>query len=180
MMSVAAFEPLAVDLRDGRRATVRAIGPGDADKLQAAVRAFSTTTSYYRFFSPIKELSAKMLEKATRPDPERELQLVAVVGEGADERIVAGARYSAVAAKPSECEFAIAVVDGWHGLGLARPLLEALMRTARDRGFRGMEGYVLATNAPMLRLAKRLGFREGPSDEGASVRRVHRDLGALV
>jgi hypothetical protein len=31
----------------------------------------------------------------------------------------------------------------------------------------------------MLGLAKRLGFREGPSDEGASVRRVHRDLGTL-
>jgi GNAT superfamily N-acetyltransferase len=178
-MGDSVFEPITLVLRDGRRATVRSIRPDDADKLQAAVRAFSTRTSYYRFFSPIKELSAKMLERATRPDAERELQLVAVVGAGADEKIVAGARYAAIATSLADCEFAIAVVDGWHGLGLARALLETLMRAARDRGFTGIEGYVLATNAPMLGLAKRLGFREGPSDEGASVRRVHRDLGTL-
>lgn len=178
-MTDAVFEPITVELRDGRRATVRSIGPEDADKLQDAVRAFSTRTSYYRFFSPIKELSAKMLERAIRPDPKRELQLVAVVGDGADEKIVAGARYGGVATTPSDCEFAIAVVDGWHGLGLARALLETLMRAARDKGFQRMEGYVLATNAAMLGLAKRLGFREGPSDEGPSVRSVRRDLGTL-
>lgn len=175
MATDAAFEPIAIELRDGRRATLRAIGLEDAQKLQAAVRAFSTETSYYRFFSPLKELSSSMLERAIRPDPKRELQLVAVAGRGADEKIIAGARYSALVNSP-DCEFAVAVVDGWHGLGIARSLLEALMRAARERGFVRMEGSVLATNRPMLGLAKRLGFSEGPSEEGASVRTVRRDL----
>jgi GNAT superfamily N-acetyltransferase len=125
--------------------------------------------------SPLRELSAQMLERATRPDAERELQLIALAGEGAEERIVGGARYAA-AAGSADCEFAVAVLDEWHGLGLARRLLESLMRTARSRGFKRMEGYILATNGPMLGLAKRLGFKTVDSPEGPSVRKVRCDL----
>ena len=117
-----------------------------------------------------------MLERATRPDAKRELQLVAVVGEGEDEKIIGGARYAA-APNSADCEFAVAVVDEWHGLGLARRLLEALIETARARGFERMEGYILATNAPMIGLAKRLGFTPVESPEGPAVHLVRRNLG---
>jgi acetyltransferase len=116
-----------------------------------------------------------MVARATHPDAKREVQLVAVVGAGGEEKIVAGARYGATETV-GDCEFAVAVVDDWHGRGLARLLLQALMRTARDRGFARMEGYVLATNAPMLGLAKKLGFVAGKSPEGPTVRLVRRDL----
>lgn len=169
------FSPVDLQLRDGRRVTLRAIRAQDKDKLQEAVRALSVQSSYYRFFSPLRELSPQLLERATRPEQENELQLVAVVGEGSQEKIIGGARYAA-AAGSADCEFAVAVVDEWHGLGLARQLLEALMRTARARGFERMEGYILATNTRMLGLAKRLGFAEMESPEGPTVRMVRRDL----
>ena len=155
--------------------TLRAIRAQDKDKLQEAMRALSAQSSYYRFFSPLRELSPQLLERATRPEPDRELQLVAVVGEGAQEKIIGGARYAAVAGS-RDCEFAVAVVDQWHGLGLARQLLETLMRTARARGFERMEGYILATNTRMLGLAKRLGFVNVKSPEGPTVRMVRCDL----
>ena len=103
-------------------------------------------------------LPAKFLERATHPERERELQLVAVAGDGTQEKIIGGTRYAALA-DAGDCEFAVAIVDEWHGLGLARPLLETLMRIARARGFQRMEGYVLATNTRMLGLAKRLMIR---------------------
>ena len=37
-------------------------------------------------------------------------------------------------------------------------LMEALIRVARDRGLRSMEGLVLRNNPPMLRFARALGF----------------------
>lgn len=169
------FNPLDVQLRDGRHVTLRTIRTDDKEKLQEAMRALSTRSSYYRFFSPLRELSPQLLERATHPEADRELQLVAVVGEGGEEKIIGGARYAAAAAS-KDCEFAVAVVDEWHGLGLARHLLEALIRTARARGFEHMEGYILATNRPMLRLAKRLGFVDVESPEGPSVRLVRCDL----
>src|SRR5262249_57067054 len=150
----------------------------DKDRIQEALRALPTQSSYYRFFSPLRELSSQMLERATHPDEDRELQLVAVVGEGAQEKIIGGARYAAVPGS-RDCEFAVAVVDEWHGLGLARHLLETLIESARARGFERMEGYILATNARMLGLAKRLRFAEMESPEGPTVLMVRRDLGTV-
>ncbi len=170
-------EPAELRLRDGRVVTVRAIRPDDRDKLQDAVRKLSPDSRYSRFFSPLRELPPQLLERATRTDAEGELQLVAVFGAGEAEEIVGGARYAAIAGRPS-CEFAVAIVDAWHGVGLARGLLETLMNVARARGFAHMEGYVLATNVAMLALAQRLGFTPGPSSEGPSVRLVRCDLGA--
>jgi RimJ/RimL family protein N-acetyltransferase len=177
--SDAVFQPAAVRLRDGTEATLRAIRPEDADKLATAILALSPESRYSRFFAPVPRVSSQMVARATHPDAKRELQLVAVVGAGADEEIVAGARYGATETE-GDCEFAIAVVDAWHGRGLARLLLETLMRTARDRGFARMEGYVLATNGAMLGLAKKLGFVTGKSPEGPTVCLVQRDLATIA
>lgn len=169
------FAPVDVALRDGRRVTVRPIRADDAERLQDAIRALSAQSSYYRFFSPMPKLPTTLLKRATHPDPQQELQLVAVVDEGAGGKIVAGARYAAVAGT-TDCEFAVAVVDAWHGYGLARRLIQMLIESAHARGFQRMEGYVLATNVRMLGLAQRLGFTEAASDEGPTVRMIRRDL----
>jgi len=174
-----AFEPIDVRLRDGSAVTIRAIRAEDRDKLQAAISRLSPESRYSRFFSALRALPPQLLERATNPDAERELQLVAVVGEGDAVEIVAGARYAA-AAERGTCEFAVAVVDEWHGRGLARRLLEALMHAARARGFTHMEGYILATNAPMLGLAKRLGFVPAASPEGPTVALVRCELAAAT
>ena len=165
-------DPVDVELRNGRRVTLRAIEERDGDMLQEAIRSLSMESRYSRFFSPLRQLPPELLERATHPVPGRELQLVAVVGDG---RIVGGARYVALEAS-GDCEFAVAIVDEWHGLGLARRLLEMLIDRARGSGLRRMEGHVLATNVPMLTLAQRLGFAESASSEGPTVRLVRRDL----
>jgi acetyltransferase len=170
-------EAIDVTLRDGRHVTVRAVREEDKDRFQDAVRSLSSQSSYYRFFSPMRELSPKLLERATHPEPERELQLVAVTGGGPHEKIIGGARYVAIAGT-GDCEFSIAIVDEWQRFGLARPLLATLIELARERGFERMDGYVLATNVRMLALAERLDFTVMPSSEGPTVRLVRRDLRA--
>ena len=172
------FEPLAVRLRDGTAVTLRAIRAEDADKLQTAIRSLSAESQYSRFFSSMSELTPQLLDRATHPHAKSELQLVAVTGVGLHDGIIGGARYAATATE-GDCEFAVAVVDAWQGRGLARLLLETLMRTARAHGFARMEGYILATNAAMLGLASRLGFARIESPEGPTVCLVRRDLGTL-
>ena len=55
------------------------------------------------------------------------------------------------------------------------------MRAARARGFERMEGYILATNAPMLGLAKRLGFALGRGEpRSPTPSSVSRDLGTIA
>lgn len=173
------FQSLAVRLRDGTEVTIRTVRADDGDKLQTAIRSLSPESRYSRFFSAMRELTPQLLERATYPDAKRELQLVAVAGSGAEEEIIGGARYAATATD-GDCEFAVAVVDEWHRRGLARLLLETLMRLARARGFARMEGYILATNSAMLGLAKRLGFETVKSPEGPTVRLVRCDLGTVA
>jgi acetyltransferase len=54
--------------------------------------------------------------------------------------------------------------------------MDVLMDVARGRGLKVMEGEVLKTNQPMLKLVKALGFRIEPHPEDDSVRRIAREL----
>jgi GNAT superfamily N-acetyltransferase len=167
-----------VQLKDGRRVTLREVRADDTERMQAALRAMSAESRYSRFMSAVRELSPKMLEKATHPDAQCELQLVAVAVEGAQENIVGGARYAA-APGSRDCEFALALRDDWQGQGLARQLLETLMRVARARGFERMEGYILRSNAPMLGLAERLGFARVEHSDDPGVQIVRCELARI-
>lgn len=171
------FAPVVVTLRQGRRVTVRAVRPDDTERLQSAIRAMSDESRYSRFMGTLRELPPALLDLATNPRAGRDFQLVAVTGEGAEETIVAGARYSSETGS-TECEFAIALIDAWQGLGLARRLLALLMEHARASGFARMEGYILASNTRMLGLARRLGFVAVASPEDPTVRRVRCELSA--
>ena len=168
------FQPLRMTLRDGRSVTIRAIRPDDADAMRAAFERLSAETRYTRFMSAVK-LTPALLERAVQPLADRERALVAIAGEGRDATIVGGTRY--LKGRDSEtCEFAIMLADDWCGAGLASRMMRALIADARARGLKRMEGYVLATNKPMLDLARRLDFVVGVSDEGPTVRLVRLDL----
>jgi RimJ/RimL family protein N-acetyltransferase len=147
----------------------------DAGRIQAALRSMSAESRYTRFMSALREATPKMLEQATHSDSRQHLQLLAVTGEPGAESVVGGTRFDA-AEGSRDCEFAIAIVDGWQGAGLARQMLEALMRAAAERGFERMEGYILASNAPMLGLASKLGFQRVKSPEEPEVRLLRCEL----
>jgi acetyltransferase len=70
------------------------------------------------------------------------------------------------------CEFAIVVADRWQRRGLGGHMLETLIEIARSRGLRWMIGNVLATNEPMLRLARKLGFAITGNPDDATTKRV--------
>ena len=77
----------------------------------------------------------------------------------------------------STCEFAINVGSAFGGAGLARTLMTALIESAKKRGLREMEGFVLAENQPMLRLASRLGFDIAPDPDDRAIRLCRLPLG---
>jgi RimJ/RimL family protein N-acetyltransferase len=169
------FSPVRAALRDGRSVTIRAIRPDDADAMRAAFERLSAEARYARFMTPLRELNPALLRRAVQPAA-GDRALVAVVAEGAGEVVVGGARYLKTA-DDGTCEFAVTIVDDWPGVGLAGRLMRELTRDAGARGLRRMEGFVLASNRPMLDLARRLGFEIGASQEGPSVKLVWLALG---
>jgi acetyltransferase len=118
------------------------------------------------------------LERLTQIDYRQQQALLAETFVGDQALAVAEARY-VVDDSGRECEFAVVVADEWQHLGLARRLLQALVRSAAEAGLQTMAGDVLATNHAMLSLARSLGFQVlRHPDGGAQVLRVQKALSA--
>jgi RimJ/RimL family protein N-acetyltransferase len=166
---------MTVELRDGRKVTLRGIREQDKAAVLAAFHRLSPDARYTRFMMSMRDPPAALLEAALHPVPGREFTVIAVSGQGAGESIVGSARYVGAAGSDT-CEFAVTLADDWHGAGLARRLLTLLIEAAKAQGFRCMEGFVLTLNTPMRRLAKRLGFVDKPSDDDATLREVRLEL----
>jgi acetyltransferase len=153
-------------LPDGRQLTLRPIRADDADAEWDFVHRLSPDSRYFRFMTPVKDLTPAMLRRFTDIDYAREMALVAMAATPQGERQVGVARY-AILPGTRRCEFAIVVDDEWRGTGLARALMKALAEAARDHHhLETIEGVTLAENRRMVGLARSLGFdvRMDPDD----------------
>jgi RimJ/RimL family protein N-acetyltransferase len=161
--------PTTVTLRGGRKVNLHETRPQDIPALLDAFHHLCADAVYTRFMAALREPPRDLVDAILHPHPEREFALVASSADGGAECIVGSARI--VGAPESDtCEFSVAVADDWHGTGLARLLLEFLIDAAPGHQFRRMEGYVLATNTPMRRLAKKLGFADEKSEDDPTLR----------
>jgi acetyltransferase len=150
-----------IELSDGTAVTLRPIRPEDAEKEAAFVAGLSDHTRYLRFMHALHALSPDQLARFTQIDYDREMALVATVGNGDGERQIAVARYSTLP-DPQDCEFAVVVADEWQDRGLAQQLMNMLIDVARQRGYRRMVGTVLSTNRRMREFSRSLGFTVAP------------------
>jgi len=155
--------------------TVRPIRPDDIDLETEFVRKLSKETRYNRFLGGGVGLTRELLEKFTRIDFSRDMALIATATIEGAETTIGVARYARLADDVT-CEFAITVADAWQGRGIGTKLLAMLVGSARGHGIRRIIGDVLATNTPMLRLARSRGFRIEWHPEGAELRRAVLEL----
>ncbi|RDI99556.1 GNAT family N-acetyltransferase [Dyella solisilvae] len=167
--------PNLLTLRDGRTVTVREICPEDKDMLDVAFERLCKEARYSRFFATVRDVPDDILHPRAPGAHAHVVALVALSGKGEAQVMAGGARY-VTDARGETCEFAVTVADDWHGLGLARQLMETLIGIARSRRVRRMEGTVLSSNTSMRGLAKRLGFKDGPYPDDYSLRTVSLDL----
>ena len=168
-----ALYPVRARLRDGTDIVIRPIGPEDAEREQAFVRALSPESRYFRFMITLRELPPDMLYRFTHPDFQHELALVAIAGEDAASRLIGVSRCVADPNRTS-AEFALAVADEWQNRGVGTRLLCELMRAARAIGIRRIWGEILASNVRMLGLMASLGFEIEPAPHDPLLRRAAR------
>ena len=136
---------------------IRSIEVTDAALIREFVQSLSLETRYLRFMSPLKELSAQMIDLLTRADHRCDAALIGIVNPAGADRVVGVARYAANADGES-CEFAIVVADEWQRRALGSRLLSLLVDTALARGLKRIRGDMLAINAPMTAFVKAHGF----------------------
>jgi acetyltransferase len=143
---------------NGQDFFVRPIRPSDAQMMIDHFNSLSKRSVYMRFFSPLKQLSRQMLVRLTQIDYDREIALVALMGEGRDEKIIGVSRIIGYF-DGSQAEFALAISDEWQGQGIGAALLTQCLAAARNQGMKQIMGFVLSENTQMLKLGKKLGFK---------------------
>jgi len=167
------FEPVELTARNGRVVRVRAVAPADQEELLQAFERLGSQSRYMRFMHAVREANTRRLREVLASFPAKGLAIAATV-PAADGIDIVGTATFIIGADPKTCEFAISVIDDWAGAGLGRSLMALLIEAARRRGLATMEGFVLAENLPMLRLAQKLGFesKRDPDDFGVRVCRL--------
>lgn len=146
-----------VPLKNGLIVTIRAIRPDDKTRLKEAFEKLEPNSVYTRFFGYKKELTDTELQTATSVDFKSTVALVATIGSGEGEIIIAGARY-VTDISGTTAEVAFTVEEDYQGLGLASLLLKELYDIARANGVTSFEAEVLSTNTSMLHVFQKSGL----------------------
>ncbi len=140
-------------LRDGRVAHIRPIKPDDAELLVEFYSRVSAESKYYRFFSPMPELSAKDIARFTQVDYTDRVAFILTVGG----KMIAVGRYDVV--EPGQAEVAFLVEDQHQGRGIGQLLLEHLAQAGRERGVERFVADILPDNHAMIRTFRDAGYK---------------------
>ena len=163
------FTGFDATLRDGRTVHIRAMRPSDETEILQAFDRLSADARYMRFMRAVREPNRERMRKILASLPEGGVGIMATV-PAADGIDVVGTAIFVIGSDPAICEFAITIAADHGGAGLGRTLMTALIDAAKRRGLNEMEGFVLAANKPMLRLAARVGFSVSPDPGDHSIR----------
>jgi acetyltransferase len=143
----------------GRQFVLRPVRPEDEPRFREAFTRLSPQTVRLRFFAAMRELPHALAARLTQIDYEREMALVLAEPKPAGLADVFAVVRLSADPDNARAEFAIVVRDDMAGQGLGRLLMRRIIDYARARGIGEIFGDVLAENATMLDLGRRLGFR---------------------
>jgi GNAT superfamily N-acetyltransferase len=147
-------------LKDGTTVTIRGIRRDDSAKVVEAFTNLDRESIYTRFFTYKRHLSETELRQVTDVDFNHVVALVVTTRTENGETIIAEGRYVTDDA-PRPCrtaEVAFTTEENYQGRGIARLLLQHLVRIARENGVSRFEASVLAGNQPMVTVFRRSGL----------------------
>ncbi|RPI74720.1 MAG: GNAT family N-acetyltransferase, partial [Desulfobacteraceae bacterium] len=153
-------------LKDGTEVLLRPVRPEDEPMLSELFNSLSKQTMIERFFSPIKNMTHEMLTRFCNIDYDREIAIVACRREGDKTRIIGIS--DLIIEQNARAQFAVLIQDAYQAKGLGQKLIDVLIGIGQEKGLEAINGVVLADNAKMLKLVKRLGFKEIHSAYGTT------------
>ena len=154
-------------LPDGTPVLIRPVTPQDRAELAAGFRELSPQSRYRRFLAATEQLDERTLRYLTELDHHDHEALAAF--DPADGHGIGVARYVTGPGDPCLAELAVVVADDWQGRGLGTLLVERVVDRAREEGLQHLSALVLATNASMLDLLERHGWRRLGRPEAGTV-----------
>lgn len=145
-------------LRDGAILKLRALKPDDREGLKSLFNRCSTESIRYRFLSSIKSLPDELLDRLVNVDGAKQVALVVVHGEGANEQILAVGRYNVDKERSHVAEVAFLVEDAMQKRGIGTLLLDNLAEIALQHEITHFSADVLLDNLTMLSVFRKAGY----------------------
>ncbi|HPF07641.1 MAG TPA: GNAT family N-acetyltransferase, partial [Spirochaetota bacterium] len=160
--SIAANYPSRLEtvktFKDGLELKIRPIRASDEDMMRRLFYKFSDESKYYRYFTHVKVMPHRNMQKYLSVDYDKILAVVAVHQTGNIEKIVAEARYAAYPAGDAY-EMAFLVDEEYQGKGIATFMANYLIKIARERGIKKLVASVLSQNRKMLEVFEKVSVK---------------------
>lgn len=152
----------------GETFDLRPLNPSDERRLQEFFYSHTKETLQMRYNSVPTQMSREKSCTLVSVDQSKDLALCIVRQKGSAAQIQAVGRYY-LSHDGSNCEVAFVTRETHQGKGMAKLLLDEMIRIAKLRGVQKMLAYVRAENQKMLAVFERAGFRRLPADEPGEV-----------
>ncbi len=160
-------------LHDGRRGIIRPVGSDDLELTLGYFVALSEESKGTFRPHAFDEVHARWLVKTS--EQQDVLRLFAVVGTSSAERAI-GYGYLEHIAAGEYASLGLGVADAFHNQGVGSALMDALIKSARERNCAGVRLDVYRTNQAAVRLYSRKGFRITGTDEERELLAMRLDL----
>jgi acetyltransferase len=144
-------------MKDGTPVVLRPIKPEDEPMWHELLANCSTQSIWFRFSYLFKQTTHEMAARYCFIDYDRELGIVAEVEEEGQRKLIGVGRLVADMNKES-AEYAVIVVDRWHGHGLGGQLTDYCLEVAKRWGVRQVVAEVSTENSRMLATFRNRGF----------------------
>jgi acyl-CoA hydrolase/RimJ/RimL family protein N-acetyltransferase len=154
--------------KDGLELKIRPIRASDEDMMRRLFYKFSDESKYYRYFTHVKVMPHKNMQKYLSVDYDKIFAVVAVHQTGNIEKIVAEARYAAYPSGDAY-EMAFLVDEEYQGKGIATFMANYLIKIARERGIKKLVASVLSQNRKMLEVFDKVSVKPVKQYEGDTV-----------
>jgi GNAT superfamily N-acetyltransferase len=144
-------------LNDGTPICIRTVRKDDEARLREGIARLSPQSRYLRFFSGMPEPPQGVIDKLLDVDGHDHIAWGAIRTDLADKPALGVVHAFRDEDRADRAEFSVAVIDDYHGLGLARLLTATLLQACRAEGLETLSVSILPENAGAIRLTRLLG-----------------------
>lgn len=155
-------------LENGAKVCLRSIRPSDEEQMRKGIAQLSLESRYLRFFTAQPMPSDRVIEKLVDVDGHRHIAWGAILSDAGGNPAIGAVHVIRDDELSQTGEFSVAIVDAYHGQGLARMLTAVLLANCRIEGITSLEVQILSQNRAAINLVNSLGGKKCGSESSVS------------
>lgn len=152
-----AVQSVDATLDNGTKICLRRVRHSDIGQIEKGISEMSDQSRYLRFFSGSKTMPPSVVERLANVDGIHHLAWGAIKMDGDEQRPIAATHVFRETENSDSGEFAIAVLDQYHGQGVSRILMAAMFLDAYCEGISRLQIDILRSNKKAAGLIKAIG-----------------------